>query len=1044
MSVYQRLIDSKPSNTSHQQQQQIQLHEISTDSQHRLYATHHADIIYPLQNFLHNQQQKQQQQATSINNKMTSQKSTSMAALGNTKVKTANLIHCQQVRTPLTKQQFKKLDACESLRKIQQLAMKASGAANAAFFKEDDPVLLKWLQNMRLETELECLAPLQAKSLARDENASRALSVRNSQVVIQNLRQESEYLLEYIDHLIECLPVTQYTLESFVIEFGQLYAKIFESTARYASTLSISTAAVAVSDFIMSTPAKQYPNSTSYQQVNVSPRRNNNCLTIVDTTPMKKLAASSAAGSAKTAKLIDDLIANMRQICIKVHKNLIAFSYDECKIDSTSIEVMLRKLMENYGKFIEISIRTECANIVRALDFDFAQYKRNSMSNLYGTLSSTNSNSSLRQIQTFESSVNQLSLKWALIALWQLTKDDPYVCQTLTEKWLKTSCVDPVADAANKLASGEKVKRRLDYSTKYDNIGEEDSYAVDHQHNHSTNTRSLHQRNTRHGCNAFPPNLLPYLKANEIDRYNDENACSPQTGALKTAISRTIHNSKASHSVTTVELLINILINQPNKHERIDMANFLAKSNNLVDVEELDQSIHAAIYTSNQYKVATLRILNHLCVNDIAVRTILKCLSTPPPSTNIKKTDRGDLNVIVENVQRPENKIIRSIFEGFQRQTSSEHLYENEQTLFTLKARGLKRQAQVDDYDSDYDSARQTSSRLTNYEDSESCNDSSDDVVIKEAIRLLVQLTIPFHAGNQGHDYYSLIGQYSIETLVKYLTQIVKISSNRETVFLSLSALANISFITTEPMKLHGTNRIILEMLRKSPSRQRDLELRDQTVTILANTANKNVLDIISNGGLTFLLSCLESCPTKMAKYKPNKRITDSCSDTDSVYQQINIGNRPRDRRPITCNDDDIVEIDCSCDQRNVSMNMNHTECVSKMTAAEHACMERIRQKTAIAFARLSSDAGTTRMILKYGGVKQLIDLCKYSQKRNHSSSVLLACIMSLRKMSKVVDRETFRYYNALDLIDLEVDQAMEIYSLPQAIQPKTCISSEV
>lgn len=81
-----------------------------------------------------------------------------------------------------------------------------------------------------------------------------------------------------------------------------------------------------------------------------------------------------------------------------------------------------------------------------------------------------------------------------------------------------------------------------------------------------------------------------------------------------------------------------------------------------------------------------------------------------------------------------------------------------------------------------------------------------------------------------------------------------------------------------------------------------------------------------------------------------------------------------------------------------------------------------------LAFARIAIDPSVTRMTLEYGGVKQLIDLCKLRHKRNYSDTVLIACIAALRKMSKSIDRETFRHYNALDLIELDFNKTLDIY----------------
>lgn len=255
--------------------------------------------------------------------------------------------------------------------------------------------------------------------------------------------------------------------------------------------------------------------------------------------------------------------------------------------------------------------------------------------------------------------------------------------------------------------------------------------------------------------------------------------------------------------------------------------------------------------------------------------------------------------------------------------------------------------------------------------------------------------------------------------------------------FLSLTALANISFITTEPMKIYGTNRVMMEMFRASKSRSKDLEIRDQAVTILANTADKNLLDIVSNGGLTFLLSCLESCPTRMANYKQlMDRLRSDPIGGDDDINRLNIENKPRVRKPIDFSENFPDALDCACDQQQTQLRLANPSslvqtpslCISRLSIGDLAAMERIHQKTAVAFARMSADPSTTRMILKYGGIKQMIDLCKFSHKRNHSDTVLIACIAALRKMAKVIENETFRYYNALDLIELDLNQALEIY----------------
>lgn len=886
------------------------------------------------------------------------------------------------------RQQPANLDPTSTSRLSQKQQCKQTNAWPLdCFFKTDDPTLLKWLQAMRFETELECLTSLQARTLAIDEHSAGALSVRNSQVSIQEVRGESSYILDFIDHLIEALPLERQHISRFSLEFSELWTRLMSQTAARTSNTQLTT------------------NSTTLSAHN----RNN--LTIINCTPRKSYA------NIRALRPLDKLAVQIRTLCFDF-VNLL-YQYQEtgasgAQIDSGHLESVLRKLKELYGKFVEILIRAECANIVRALRYDFSQASLNRLSSC----------SSLQPARPFESSSSQLPLKWALIALWQLTRDDSYICRTLTERWqtCEPDCPSP-----------PRAAKRLDYSTKYEPAARDEASAAAS----GKDSRSGRNNNAKNK----PADLeSEYQKLYDICRPreglpNDENSESHSRGALSSALKS--RQEPKMREVSTIEILIDIIISQPNKHERLDMMNLIhlkAQNDRLVDLDELDQSVSAAIYTSNQYKVAALRILNHLCTNEQAVKTILLCFATPPPN---------------KGQPIPENKIIRSIFECYQGQSKQEHIYQNE-SMFCAGSnqRGRKRSRQVQQLEeeefSDYGTnSRQTNSIRTLSSSTHDELDEGDDVVVKEAIRLLVQLTSSFYRSNQGLDFYTLIGRISVESLVKYMTNIIKSTTNREMLFLSLTALANISFITTEPMKHYGTTRIMLEMFRASKVRSKDLELRDQAVTILANTAEKNVLEIVSNGGLVFLLSCLESCPTKMANYKQlmdRLRRADPLALIDNSSLRLRLENKPRDRKPVNFSQEFPDVLDCACDEQpsmahsiyeSASSLLEPTAnslCLSRLSSADLAAMERIHQKTAVAFARMSVDPSTTKMVLKYGGIKQMIDMCKFAQKRNHSDTVLIACIAALRKMAKVIESETFRYYNALDLIELELNQALEIY----------------
>lgn len=625
---------------------------------------------------------------------------------------------------------------------------------------QEDPVLKEWLRAMRYETELECLTSLQARTLAIDEFSASALSIRNSQVEIQEMRLESNFILDYIDYLIESLPLCFNKIGKFSLEFSEIWRRLIDQTAAQTN---------AQNTMLSNKHYGVTPNSNSNLYNNNS--QNSNHLTIINCTPRKSVA------NVRVLRPLDKLAVQIRNLCF----NFANFLYDyqeandlpeQFAINNGEIESALRKLKELYGKFVEISIKAECANIIRALDQDFSQVTLNRLSS---------ASSLVNPVIQFESSSSQLPLKWALIALWQLTKDDSYICRILTEKW-QTSTNESNGNPSTQ--QGIRVAKKLDYSTKYDQNIKTKSISSASSSDDQNSLRSDYQK------------LYQICQKEHGDRLGASIGIKKEepraTGALSNALrnKQLREQQQSARQVSTIELLIDFIISQPNKHERLDMMNFIhseARDNKLIDLEELDRSISSAIYTSNQYKVAALRILNHLCINEQAVKTILKCFSTPPPK---------------QGKPPPENKIIRSIFECYQ--TSQEHIYENDIMFHTntgYAQRGAKRSRQVqpseDDY-SDYGSGL-TNGLPTPQDIEDGCReDGSDDVVVKEAVRLLVQLTTPFRQSNQGLDFYNLIGRFSTESLVKYLTNIVKSSTSPEMLFLSRTVLANIYFITTK------------------------------------------------------------------------------------------------------------------------------------------------------------------------------------------------------------------------------------------------------
>lgn len=453
-----------------------------------------------------------------------------------------------------------------------------------------DPLLHEWIKAMRFETELECLTSLQARTLAIDEHSAGALSVRNSQVNIQEIRAESNFILDFIDCLIESqLPLDEFAGPNAIFklsaEFSELWTRIVNQTASQTNSANKNCNVLAAAN-----------QGATYQQ---------NSLTIINCTPRK------APMSAKTLQPLDELVIKIRNLCFSYANLLNQIQGGETKLNNGALESELRRLKELYGKFVEFCIRAECANIVRALNFDFSQSSLNRLS----------STSSLLPVRPFESSSAQLPLKWALIALWQLTKDDPFICRILTERW-------ETAEPEERRVAPSKAAKRLDYTT--------DGFAIPRvpmapSVNNQSNLLSRDDGEKQSGSNIDVESLQSdYQKLFErcqSHHYGNRMQIEHQENQMR----QNQHQTQQRKSVSTIELLIDVIISQPNKHERLDMMNFVrsqAEHDKLIDLDEWDQSVSAAIYTSNQYKVAALRILNHLCANEQAIKTILRCFST--------------------------------------------------------------------------------------------------------------------------------------------------------------------------------------------------------------------------------------------------------------------------------------------------------------------------------------------------------------------------------------------------------------------------------
>ncbi|ELT97127.1 hypothetical protein CAPTEDRAFT_182206 [Capitella teleta] len=75
-------------------------------------------------------------------------------------------------------------------------------------------------------------------------------------------------------------------------------------------------------------------------------------------------------------------------------------------------------------------------------------------------------------------------------------------------------------------------------------------------------------------------------------------------------------------------------------------------------------------------------------------------------------------------------------------------------------------------------------------------------------------------------------------------------------------------------------------------------------------------------------------------------------------------------------------------------------------TATEAQACERVQQKAAIALTRLCKDPEVAQTMLDLQGMSRLVQLCRDPVERNHSDSVLVACLAALRKVSSVLGLE--------------------------------------
>lgn len=247
----------------------------------------------------------------------------------------------------------------------------------------------------------------------------------------------------------------------------------------------------------------------------------------------------------------------------------------------------------------------------------------------------------------------------------------------------------------------------------------------------------------------------------------------------------------------------------------------------------------------------------------------------------------------------------------------------------------------------------------------------SEEIILKETVGLLVQLTTPFIDSKDKQIYsdelWNVSSKSLINELISCLTEIIKTTGHDQIFLMACAAIANISFMNTDSLVKFETITHVINAAKRKDEFDR-LLLIDQIITLLANASHKHPLDIVSSGGLMYLLNAL------------NIRV----DGQGHHYQE---------------------------------------------DEAEQMAICRIQQKVAVAIARLAAHKSTAKIIFKLNGVHRLVHLCQDARQRNYSDTVLLACIAALKRISQSIGRSPFKELNALDLIDQKLKDSFAQYS---------------
>lgn len=98
-------------------------------------------------------------------------------------------------------------------------------------------------------------------------------------------------------------------------------------------------------------------------------------------------------------------------------------------------------------------------------------------------------------------------------------------------------------------------------------------------------------------------------------------------------------------------------------------------------------------------------------------------------------------------------------------------------------------------------------------------------------------------------------------------------------------------------------------------------------------------------------------------------------------------------------------------------------------TDVELGAIERIQQKVATALTRLAANKYVASLIYRLDGCHRLVQLCKDSKERNYSDTVLVACLIALRRVCSALGDTPLKDLNAFDLIKLDLKDSFVLYT---------------